>query len=60
VNRGSTEASVHVEGTVTVVIPFLTLTASGEATGPIERFVPNVVLSTSDSLAASSALGESP
>jgi Flp pilus assembly protein TadG len=40
VTRGPEEASVHVEGTVTAVVPFLTLTAAGDATGPIERFVP--------------------
>ncbi len=39
VSRGPTEASVHVEGTVTAVVPFLTLTASGHASGPVERFV---------------------
>jgi hypothetical protein len=60
VNRGATEASVHVEGTVTAVIPFLTLTAAGEATGPIERFVPNLAPSTSDSLGNLSVFRESP
>lgn len=39
VSRNVDEASVHVEGTVTVVVPFLTLTAIGDASGPVERFV---------------------
>lgn len=42
VSRSLDEASVHVEGTVTAVIPFLALTAVGEASGPVERFVPLV------------------
>jgi hypothetical protein len=42
VSRGPEQASVHVDGTVTQVIPFLTLTASGDAVGPVERFVPDV------------------
>lgn len=40
ITRGPDEASVHVEGTVTAVVPFLTLTAVGDAAGPIELFVP--------------------
>ncbi|WP_291408864.1 TadE/TadG family type IV pilus assembly protein [Actinophytocola sp.] len=40
VTRGPADASVHVEGTVTAVVPFLTLTAVGDAAGPVERFVP--------------------
>lgn len=42
ISRDFDEASVHVEGTVTTVVPFLTLTAVGEASGPVERFVPPV------------------
>lgn len=42
VSRSLDEASVQVEGTVTAVVPFLTLTAVGEASGPVERFVPQV------------------
>lgn len=42
VSRNRDEASVHVEGTVTAVVPFLTLTAVGDASGPVERFVPLV------------------
>lgn len=38
VTRDLNQASVHVEGSVTAVIPFLTLTAVGDATGPVERF----------------------
>jgi Flp pilus assembly protein TadG len=40
VTRDLTQASVHVEGSVTVLVPFLTLTATGDAVGPVERFVP--------------------
>ena len=40
VRRDLDDAAVTVEGTVTAVIPFLNLTAVGEATGPVERFVP--------------------
>lgn len=40
VRRGFDEASVRVEGTVTAVVPFLTLTAVGDVSGPVERFVP--------------------
>jgi Flp pilus assembly protein TadG len=39
VTRGPERASVHVEGTVTQVVPFLTLTARGDADGPVERFL---------------------
>lgn len=38
VSRDLTQASVHVEGTVTAVLPFLTLRATGDAVGPVERF----------------------
>ncbi|MYW90489.1 pilus assembly protein TadE [Amycolatopsis rubida] len=38
VSRSSDQAAVHVEGTVIQVVPFLTLTASGDAAGPVERF----------------------
>lgn len=40
VSRGPDEVSVHVEGTVTAVVPLLTLTAVGDVSGPVERFVP--------------------
>jgi Flp pilus assembly protein TadG len=42
VSRTVNVATVRVEGTVTAVVPFLTLTATGEASGPVERFVPEV------------------
>lgn len=38
VSRDLTQASVHVEGNVTAVLPFLTLRATGDAVGPVERF----------------------
>jgi len=38
VTRDLERASVHVEGTVTQVVPFLTLMARGDDEGPIERF----------------------
>lgn len=38
VARDPNQASVHVVGRVTAVIPFFTLTAEGDATGPVERF----------------------
>ena len=38
VSRDLVHASVHVEGTVTAVLPFLTLRAAGDAVGPVERF----------------------
>jgi Flp pilus assembly protein TadG len=40
VTRNLTQASVYVEGSVTAIIPFLTFTATGNAAGPVERFVP--------------------
>jgi Flp pilus assembly protein TadG len=40
VTRNPTQASVHVKGNVTALVPFLTLTATGDAVGPVERFVP--------------------
>ncbi len=48
VTRGTTEASVHVTGTVTAVIPFLILIAHGDTTGPVERFVSASPVSTMD------------
>ncbi|MEC3974321.1 TadE/TadG family type IV pilus assembly protein [Amycolatopsis sp. H20-H5] len=42
VTRNLDYAAVHVEGNVTAVVPFLTLTAEGDATGPVERFRSNV------------------
>jgi Flp pilus assembly protein TadG len=38
VSRGPEQAAVHVEGAVIQVVPFLTLTAYGDAAGPVERF----------------------
>lgn len=40
VSRDAVAAHVHIQGEVTAVIPFLHLTASGTADGPVERFVP--------------------
>lgn len=40
VSRDAVAARVHIEGQVTAVIPFLHLTASGTADGPVEKFVP--------------------
>ncbi len=36
--RSPERASVHVEGAVIQVLPFLTLMADGDAAGPVERF----------------------
>ncbi|PKV94766.1 TadE-like protein [Amycolatopsis echigonensis] len=38
VSRSPDRAAVHVEGSVIQVVPFLTLTAEGDAVGPVERF----------------------
>ena len=40
VTRDAVAAHVHIQGAVTAVIPFLHLTATGDADGPVERFVP--------------------
>jgi hypothetical protein len=40
VSRDAVAARVQIQGEVTAVIPFLHLTASGTADGPVERFVP--------------------
>ena len=41
VQRGATQASVAINGTVTNVLPFMTLTVHVEAVGPVEKFVPD-------------------
>ena len=38
VQRGATQASVTVTGTVINVIPFATFTVHAEAVGPVEKF----------------------
>lgn len=38
--RGATQASVTITGTVTSVVPFVTLTVHAEAVGPVEKFTP--------------------
>lgn len=38
VTRDPAQATVHIEGSVTNVVPFLSLTAAGDAVGPVERF----------------------
>ncbi|GLZ30874.1 hypothetical protein Lesp02_30630 [Lentzea sp. NBRC 105346] len=40
VQRGPTQASVTVTGTVINVIPFVTFTVHAEAVGPVEKFTP--------------------
>jgi Flp pilus assembly protein TadG len=40
VQRGPTQASVTVTGTVINVIPFATFTVHAEAVGPVEKFTP--------------------
>lgn len=40
VQRGDTQASVAVTGTVTNVIPFMTFTVHADAVGPLEKFIP--------------------
>lgn len=40
VQRGPTQASVMVTGTVINVIPFATFTVHAEAVGPVEKFTP--------------------
>ncbi len=40
VQRGPTQASVTVTGTVINVIPFATFTVRAEAVGPVEKFTP--------------------
>ena len=40
VQRGATQASVTVTGTVINVIPFATFTVHAEAVGPVEKFTP--------------------
>jgi hypothetical protein len=40
VTRNATNVTVQIDGAVTAVVPFLHLTASGEADGAVERFVP--------------------
>lgn len=42
VSRDAVAARVRIQGEVMAVIPFLHLTASGTAGGPVERFVPEV------------------
>ena len=39
--RNTVVASVRISGTATPVIPFLSLPVHAEATGPVERFVPD-------------------
>ncbi|MEC3978887.1 TadE family protein [Amycolatopsis sp. H20-H5] len=41
-DRSATSASVRITGTATSVIPFLSLPVHAEASGPAERFVPDV------------------
>lgn len=41
VQRGATQASVTINGTVTNVLPFVTVAVHAEAVGPVEKFVPN-------------------
>ncbi|MGH3991096.1 MAG: TadE family protein [Pseudonocardiaceae bacterium] len=41
-DRGATSAWVRISGTATPVIPFLRLPVHAEATGPVERFVPDL------------------
>nr|WP_219824175.1 TadE/TadG family type IV pilus assembly protein [Actinokineospora auranticolor] len=41
-DRGPVSASVRVTGTATVVVPFLSLPVHAEATGPVERLVPDL------------------
>lgn len=43
-HRGTTRASVTITGTVTSVVPFVTLTVHAEAAGPVERFVGTTTL----------------
>ena len=38
--RGATQASVRISGTVTSLLPFVTLTVHAEAVGPVEKFTP--------------------
>jgi Flp pilus assembly protein TadG len=42
VQRDGSQTSVRITGTVTNVIPFMTLTVHAEAVGPIEKFEPSV------------------
>ena len=42
VRRDSAAAFVQVRGTASPVVPFLVLPVHAEATGPVERFVPNL------------------
>ncbi|XVS62061.1 TadE/TadG family type IV pilus assembly protein [Actinosynnema sp. CA-299493] len=41
-DRGVTAASVRISGTANSVVPFLSLPVHAEATGPVERFVPDL------------------
>lgn len=41
-SRGPETASVRISGTATSVVPFLSLPVAAEATGPVERFVPDL------------------
>jgi Flp pilus assembly protein TadG len=41
-DRSATAASVRIAGTATSVVPFLHLPVHAEATGPVERFVPDL------------------
>ncbi len=40
--RDATTAAVRVEGAVTPVIPLVNMPVRGDATGPVERFVPDL------------------
>lgn len=40
--RGTESASVRITGTARSVVPFLRLPVRAEATGPVERFVPEI------------------
>jgi Flp pilus assembly protein TadG len=44
-DRTITSASIRISGTATSVIPFLSLPVHAEASGPVERFVPDLASS---------------